>query len=178
VEDVRSAVAYVKAHAKELGADPGRIVLLGRSAGGQLALCAAYEHADPSVRGVAAFYAPNDLVYAYSRPSNPRIMDSRAVISAYMGGPPDKAAALYTRASPLEMVGPKTPPTFLLHGLRDELVWKVHSERLEERLRSAGRPGYFLRLPWATHGCDYNLSGPCGQLTLYAMERFLSAVTR
>jgi hypothetical protein len=28
-------------------------------------------------------------------------------------------------------------------------------------------------MPWATHGCDYNFSGPCGQLSTYAVERFL-----
>jgi hypothetical protein len=33
-----------------------------------------------------------------------------------------------------------------------------------------------LRLPWATHGCDANISGPCGQVSTYAIERFLAAV--
>jgi hypothetical protein len=38
-------------------------------------------------------------------------------------------------------------------------------------------PHFLLLLAWATHGCDYNFSGPCGQLSTYAVERFLDAVT-
>ena len=35
--------------------------------------------------------------------------------------------------------------------------------------------GAFLArdLPWATHGCDYVFAGPCGQISTYAVERFL-----
>jgi len=32
-------------------------------------------------------------------------------------------------------------------------------------------------LPWATHGCDFNLNGPSGQLATYTVERFLNVVT-
>jgi len=45
-----------------------------------------------------------------------------------------------------------------------------------DRLARAGRPHLFLRLPWATHGCDVNFSEPCGQISTYAIERFLAAV--
>ena len=34
----------------------------------------------------------------------------------------------------------------------------------------------FVRLPWATHACDWSFSGPCGQITTYATERFLERV--
>ena len=37
-------------------------------------------------------------------------------------------------------------------------------------------PHAVVRLPWATHGCDYLFSSLCGQITTYAVERFLSAV--
>jgi hypothetical protein len=36
----------------------------------------------------------------------------------------------------------------------------------------------FLRLPWATHGCDWSFSGPCGQVTTYAIEHFLERVMK
>jgi hypothetical protein len=35
---------------------------------------------------------------------------------------------------------------------------------------------YYLKLPWATHGFDFNPDGPGGQLDGYAMESFLSAL--
>jgi acetyl esterase/lipase len=66
----------------------------------------------------------------------------------------------------------------LIHGGRDELVFPAQSERLAARLAQAQRPHYFLRLPWATHGCDVHFSGPCGQISTYVIERFLAAVMR
>lgn len=33
---------------------------------------------------------------------------------------------------------------------------------------------YFLNMPRATHGCDYNFNGPCGRISTYAVERFLA----
>lgn len=38
-------------------------------------------------------------------------------------------------------------------------------------------PLLLLRLPWATHGCDAHFGGPTSQLSTYAIERFLAAVT-
>ena len=42
VEDVFHAIAFLKANAAALRLDPSRIILIGRSAGGQIALSAAY----------------------------------------------------------------------------------------------------------------------------------------
>jgi acetyl esterase/lipase len=66
----------------------------------------------------------------------------------------------------------------LIHGDRDEIVSPVHAERLAGRLRESGVPHFFLRLPWATHGCDRSFSGPCGQLSTYAVEQFLGAIMK
>ena len=52
LEDVRQALAYLKENAGNLGVDPERLVLLGRSAGAQLALLEAYAGGNESIRGV------------------------------------------------------------------------------------------------------------------------------
>ena len=71
-----------------------------------------------------------------------------------------------------------SPPTLLLHGENDTLVWFRHSVRLEARLEHAGVRCVLVGLPWATHAFEFNLSGPGGQLTTYALERFLAAVVK
>ena len=58
--DVRLAVEWMKAHAGDLGANPQRVVLMGASGGGHLALLAAYS-SNLSVAGVVACYAPTDM---------------------------------------------------------------------------------------------------------------------
>jgi acetyl esterase/lipase len=176
-DDVLAALEYLKASAAELGIDPNRIVLLGRSAGGQLALLVAYTAADPAIRGVISFYAPIDLAYGYYRPAPKRVIDTIAVIESYLGGSPTSAAATYTAAAPISHVGAGCPPTLLIHGGHDNLVAPEQSERLARRLAAAGCPHMYLYLPWATHGGDVNFSGPTGQICAYAIERFLAAVT-
>lgn len=175
-DDVRSALGYLKTNAAELGIDPARIVLLGRSAGAQLALLVAYTANDPAIRGAVSFYGPTDMAWGYANPTNPLVLDSRGVLEAYLGGTPDSAPAAYAAASPIRFVGPETPPTLLIHGPRDELVRYAQSTRLAQQLTAAGRPHLLLRLPWATHGADWNFHGPSGQLSTYAIEHFLRAV--
>ena len=177
-EDVHAAIQYVRTNAARLGIDSSRMALIGRSAGAQLALLAAYTASDPAIRGVVGFYAPSDQIFGYEHPSNPRVLNSTAVLEAFLAGDPRTAGEAYRTASPINFVGARTVPTLLIHGVKDELVSVEQSERLDRRLSAAGRPHLFLRLPWATHGCDYVFNGPCGQLSTYAIERFLSSVMR
>ncbi len=174
--DVQAAIAYLKEHATEFSLDPGRIFLLGRSAGAHLALQAAYTLNDPGIRGVVSFYGPADLYFGYVNPANPLVIDSKKVLEDFLGGSPDEVADLYHSASPIQHVGQGTPPTLLIHGGRDELVFPAQSRRLAAKLNENGVPHLYLELPWATHGCDFNISGPAGQLSLYAIERFLGAL--
>jgi acetyl esterase/lipase len=176
-DDLLAAIAFLKRRAGELGLDPARFVLIGRSAGGQLALLTAYTAGDPAIRGAVSLYGPADMVYGYENPASPLVLDSRGVLEAYLGGTPATAPAAYAAASPIGFVTAATPPTLLIHGARDELVKFAQSERLAARLAEAGRPHLLLALPWATHGADFNLSGPFGQISTYAIEHFLAAVT-
>lgn len=176
VDDLFRAIEFLKEHAIEFGIDANRIALIGRSAGGQIALSAAYARRDQAIRGVVSFYAPSDLVMGYEQPSAPGILDSRSVLEDYLGGTPSEKPALYAAASPINFADAAVPPTLLIHGALDPIVSPAHSELLAGRLDQAARSNLYLSLPWGTHGCDANLSGPSGQLSLYAIERFLTAV--
>lgn len=175
-DDVLSAIAYLKVYGKELGIDPTRLALLGRSAGGQLALLAAYTANEPAIRGVISVYGPTDLKFGYERPASRALIDTRGVLESYLGGPPAKADDAYFAASPINFVNASSPPTLLIHGLHDGHVLPEESARLDARLTEAKVKHLFVRLPWATHGCDWSFSGPCGQITTYAIERFLDRV--
>lgn len=179
VEDVRAALAYLKTNAPELALDMTRVVLLGRSAGAQIALAAAHDQEPlPGVKGAIVFYGPNDLFLAWRVPGPERMIDSRRLLRQYLGGSPAEQPERYEQASPLLRAGKGSPPTLMIHGGRDEMVWPLHEYRLSRKLAAAGVPHYFLNLPWATHGCDYNFNGPCGQLSTYAVESFLSFALR
>ncbi len=172
--DIFHALDYLKAHAELLGVDPTRVVLLGRSAGGQIALSAAYGVKNSAIRGVISLYGPTDLVLAYQKPS--WVLDSKKALENYLGGNPNQRSAAYAAASPLKHVGSQTPPTLLIHGEKDPVVWPVHSRLLSHRLEEAQRPHLYLALPNGTHGCEAIASGPSGQLSVYAIRCFLDAI--
>jgi len=81
VADTKRALAWVKRHAADLQIRPDRIVLAGGSAGGHLALLAAYAPddpaltpaelagSDPSVCGVVSLYGQADLAAHYHHTS-------------------------------------------------------------------------------------------------------------
>lgn len=175
-EDVRGAIAWVKANAVELGVDATRLVLLGRSAGGQIALNVAYTAKDPAVRGVVGLYAPADLFLGYESGREDDALQSRRLLRQYLGGTPEEVPEAYAEASATTHVRGDSPPTLLLHGKLDTLVWERHTARLAEKLKAEGVPHAVVWLPWATHAFEYELNGPGGQVTTYALGRFLRAV--
>lgn len=178
VEDVYAAMDYLRTHASALQVDTNQFVLLGRSAGAQIALLAAYKQPVPGLRGVIDFYGPADMVWGYSLPANPWVMDSRKVLEDYLGGTYTAVPKNYEASSPIEFVTATAVPTLIIHGEHDVLVAYEHSIRLKKKLTENGIRHFFLSLPWATHGFDYNLHGPGGQLSTYSIERFLRNVTQ
>ncbi|MCF3651310.1 alpha/beta hydrolase [Synoicihabitans lomoniglobus] len=176
-EDTLAAIDWLKTHASELGLDPTRLVLMGRSAGAQIASAVAYGVPDPAVRGVIGLYGVYDMAFVWSISREDDVLNSVKLMNQYLGGEPTATnQAAYDSASAQGLVDPRqTPPTLLMHGTIDTLCWVKHSQRLSARLQEAGVPQALIELPWAVHAFDYNLHGPGGQLTTYAVASFLAA---
>lgn len=177
VKDVQSAIQYLKAHAEKLQIDTNNFVLLGRSAGAQIALLAAYTLKDKGIKGVIDYYGPADMIWGYAAPSNPLVLNSHKVMEDYLGGTYKQVPEKYASSSPILYANVQSVPTLLIHGKNDALVSYQHSVRLNAKLNQLQVKHYLLTLPWATHGCDFNINGPSGQLATYTVERFLNVVT-
>ena len=93
-----------------------------------------------------------------------------------MGGTPVEKPETYREASPLQIVRAQAPPTLVIHGQRDSLVYVEQSRMLAERLLELQVPRHLLELPWAEHGGDVSLYGPSGVLSSYAIESFVEAI--
>ncbi len=180
--DVACAVGWVKDNAPRYGVDPERVALMGRSAGGHLALLTAYEEGraatapgcaardvrDTGVAAVVAFYPPTDL----SRLSS---MGYLPGMDRFLGGSPGTVSGRYRHLSPVSHVDPGDPPTFLAYGGADRIVPPGQSELFGERLRQAGVPHRLVELPWANHTFDFLWGGWGSQITRYSLEVFLES---
>lgn len=111
VDDVAAALALLAGDPEVAGASDGRIVLVGHSAGGHLALQAAADPRTPALAGVVALAPVADLVLAEEL-----ALDGDAV-RAFLGG----AAADRPDLDPVRQPSPDAPVT-VVHGTADDIV--------------------------------------------------------
>ena len=152
LEDVRTAVSWVRDNAAAYGLDAGRVFLWGDSSGGHLALLAALT--GTKVAGVVAWFPvtdlaglPSDVAEAGGVPdAGP---DSRE--AQLLGAAPRAVPSLAGQASPVTHAGPDAPPVLLMHGAADDMVPAAQSIRLAEALSAAGAAVELELVPGATH---------------------------
>ncbi len=174
IEDVRSALTYIKQHAATTETDLDRVALIGRSAGAQLAMLAAYKAAPFPIQAVVNYYGPVNLTAGYDDVPTPDPIESRATLRAFLGGTPQDFPELYRQASPLNAVKPSLPPSLLIYGGKDHIIESKYGKYLAQKLQSQGNKAIFIEIPWADHAFDAVFSGMSNQLALYYTERFLA----
>jgi len=178
-DDLLAAVRFLRDHAAALGIDGDQLVLLGRSAGGQMATAAGYAQVIPGVRGIVDIYGPTDFDLTWDAATRPRSLDHRYNLELFLGGTPETARAVYQSASGATLVTPRAPPTLILHGGLDINVFPEQAETLDRKLATAGVPHVLVSLPWAGHAFDLvHFNTPGAQIGRYAIARFLASVTR
>ncbi len=165
LEDCRSAILWLRAHAREYHIDPKHIGAYGNSAGGHLALLlgmpvkkesgkADDPHKDQSsmVQAVVSDSGPIDLRGQYQQNR------LRQVVGQFMGGPPEGVRIeAYRQASPLHHITADLPPLLLIYGGADE---QVPVESADQFVAALGRAGLkdvtYHRLAFVDH-CPHSL---------------------
>ena len=175
LEDVKTAFHYIYDNAEKFASDRDKIVVLGRSAGGHLALLAALQ-SELSFKGIIGYYPPIDLPAAYRNPPIPDPINTRKVLQEFIGGNPDLLPDLYQQASPINYVKKDLPPILLISPLRDRLVEAKYSKTFALQLKEKNNLVVLLEIPWAEHSFDAIFSGLSNQLVLYYTERFIAYV--
>ncbi len=181
VVDVKRAIAWLRAAAPDLGADPGFVAVTGGSAGGHLAAMVAltgddpayqpgFEDADASVQACVPLYGVHSLLRADGEtPRWPWL--ERLVVKRS----PQADREAWLQLSPLHRVHGGAPPFLVLHGTHDSAVRLHVSERFAAALAAAGAPVTFVAVPGATHGFDY-FNSVRGRAAAGAVAGFLDGV--
>jgi len=166
IQDCKSAIRYLRAHAAEYGYAPDKIGVFGDSAGGHLTALLATtgqtrdfdvgENLDQSsaIQCGIDFYGPTDFLGFKPPTDNAGIQPDRgdSVISALFGGLMKDHQDLARQASPLFWASKTTAPLFILHGTKDPIVGVEQSERLAEKLKAEGAEVILDVIEGAEHG--------------------------
>jgi acetyl esterase/lipase len=125
LQDIESVFKVLPTLSNKHAVDPLRVVVIGHSAGGHLALALAARQS--SLRGVVALAPVSDLHRAYD------LHLSNDAVVEFLGGTPAAVPKLYAEASPIEL--PISVPQVIIHGTRDDTVPIDMSRSYVERKR-------------------------------------------
>jgi acetyl esterase/lipase len=143
VEDGAAAFAWVHENISRFGGDPGKIFLMGHSAGAYIAamlsLDSQYLHkfglSPGDVRGFIGMAGAYDFL--------PLKWSNLIKIFGGSDGIP--------ATQPINFVTASAPPALLLHGATDKIVLASNTRNLAQRLREAGRPIVEIIYPHYKH---------------------------
>lgn len=158
VEDTRCALIYLISHAKSLNIDPDKIVIMGSSAGGHLALmggllennhlfdgnCKGVENI--KVAAIIDKYGITDVWdWGYGK-----LKTSKSATSWLGAKALDQDFA--KSVSPLYQVKKTSPPVFIVHGDADPIVPYEQSVALKAKLDELGVKNTFITVKGGLHG--------------------------
>lgn len=144
IDDVDKVVAFIKDKAKDYNINKKQLILIGESAGAQLALVEAFNR-DPKhdIKVVVDLFGPTDMADLYQAHNELAIL---------MNGTPTAIPAIYADASVVGHVDKKSPPTIIFHGTADPIVPIRESDSLNVKLKNARVPVSYVTYKGKGHG--------------------------
>jgi acetyl esterase/lipase len=188
LDDLKSAVVFLRSNAGKYGYDGTRIASFGASAGGHLSAMAGIALAsDPATRLSAAvsWFPPVDFttmdadieatgVARKTGRNDAAGSPESELVGATVAENP-KAAL---EASPLTYIerlpaGVTPPPFLIMHGAQDQMIGRGQSERLTAALVAGGGQAQFVLLPEGGHGTgDFEKPEAIAQVVAFLAKQF------
>jgi len=148
-EDISNACRFLSRVASRYSLDLSRFVVMGHSAGAQLALClAAHER---SVRGVVSLAGVVDLRRAFD------LHLSNDAVVEFLGGKPGEVVDHYQEADPMRFEIPAHCCQILIHGSADDTVPPAFSREYVTEKKKTRETVEILEIAKADH---YDLIDP------------------
>ena len=142
-DDIRSALRYLQQNATSKKIDGKRVVLMGHSAGGELAVALAAH--EPSVQGVISLAGVLDLQRTFD------LHLSNGAVAEFLGGSPAEVPDHYREADPMALHVTKTTAQWIIHGSKDDVVPPDFSRMYAGKKKAAGENVRLIEIEGADH---------------------------
>lgn len=163
LSDYTDGLKYIKKNAKKLKIDRSKIVLMGLSAGGHLALLYSTYHtfmknSKPmeGIKSVVAYYPPSNLSDLFS--SDNKSIFAKFAARRTLNGRPTEVKEIYDYYSPINYISESMIPTLIAHGKLDNTVPFQSSINFIKKLDYYNVDHTFLVHKYGDHSFDTNLS--------------------
>ncbi|GAA2824150.1 alpha/beta hydrolase [Kitasatospora sp. CM 4170] len=184
-QDLVCALGWVEEHADRYGIDPSRVSLGGMSAGGTLAMDAAYRLRSGGITSdcgaaprppasVVGFYPGTDVTDMWQED----VAGSRDAAQLFTGGTPEQYPDRYREVSPTSQVRPGLPRTLLVVGDRDRSARPESVTALADLLTRQGVDTEVRVLPFAEHAFDDAYGSLTSQTSRQILLDFLTTAPR
>lgn len=166
VADGKSAIRFVRAHASELGIDPGKVIVAGTSAGG---------HVAASTATIPGFDEKNEDQKISSVP-NAMVLYNPVIDTSPDGFGNKRLKDRWREISPLQHVRPGLPPTIVFHGDADKTVPHANVVAFEKAMKQAGNRCELVTFPGVGHGFIPKFATSTAQSALRDTDKFLASL--
>lgn len=163
ITDCADAIRYLRKHANELGIDPNKIIVIGDSAGGHLALCLGVldlpkdEKANIVINCNGIADMTGEKWIKYIQPGN-------------------KQEETAKRLSPINYLDAGDPPVLTMHGAKDQVVTPGEAEKFYNSCKKAGMDTEYILWPDMRHAfivTNYTATEEQTDRALATMDAFL-----
>lgn len=185
VHDIKAAVRFLRAKAREYGYDAERIAISGASSGGHLAALVGttngvaelegdqgeFVKESSAVQAIVSWYGASNLntILAQSTPFGLSVREP--ALRQLLGGLPEEVPALARLASPVEHLDARDPPVLLMHGDQDRQMPVNQLLEFEGACRRAGLSVETFIVHGAGHGGDAFFSGEAAKRAVAFLQR-------
>jgi acetyl esterase/lipase len=153
VEDALKAAKWFRDHAEEYKVDPARIIALGESAGGQLALMTGMLPESAKLGPVIKIAAVLDFYGVADVADQVTGAHPQPYAAAWIPDQPGRVD-LARKMTPMAYVRKGLPPILAVHGDADPVVPYEQSIALIKALKAAGDQAELITAPGGKHGFD------------------------
>ena len=159
IEDVKAAVRYLRANAKELHIDPNHIGATGVSAGGHLSMMLGLMDSADGMEGEGGnadqpskVQCVVNFVGPVNHPRETYTPAQTSILTAWLGGDPKQKQDVLKTASPFTYISKGDAPLLCFFGTKDPLVSHDQAMVVADALTAAEVPGRVELLVGAGHG--------------------------